>query len=151
LLLPTGYNAIKSISLQEDRKDMKESTRFRCNRALQSGEKGFTLIELLIVIAVLGVLAAVIIPNVGNFIKSGNLAAANAEVSTLKTTEQAFYADYGVNATSVASNLTSYLGTAPVKGTYTITSGALAPVVATDYWTVTAGLKWDADNQLYTK
>ena len=49
------------------------------------GEKGFTLIELLIVVAILGVLAAVVIPNVGRFLGRGKTEAAATEFSNIQS------------------------------------------------------------------
>ena len=54
-------------------------------RIPKMGEKGFTLIELLIVVAILGVLAAVVIPNVGRFIGRGETEAAETELSNLQS------------------------------------------------------------------
>lgn len=54
-------------------------------RLPKSGERGFTLIELLIVVAILGVLAAVVIPNVSRFIGRGETEAAETEFSNIQT------------------------------------------------------------------
>ncbi len=57
------------------------------------GEKGFTLIELLIVVAILGVLAAVVIPNVGRFIGRGQVEAAATELSNVQAAVTAMMVD----------------------------------------------------------
>ncbi|MFC2021252.1 type II secretion system protein [Chloroflexota bacterium] len=56
-------------------------------------EKGFTLIELLIVVAILGALAAVVIPNVGRFIGRGESEAKETEFSNIQSAVVAMMVD----------------------------------------------------------
>ncbi len=65
-------------------------------RLPKRGEKGFTLIELLIVVAILGVLAAVVIPNVGRFIGRGETEAAETEFSNIQSATVAMMTDNGL-------------------------------------------------------
>ncbi|MFC2009830.1 type II secretion system protein, partial [Chloroflexota bacterium] len=64
---------------------------------LKKGEKGFTLIELLIVVAILGVLAAVVIPNVSRFIGRGETEAGETELSNIQSAVTAMMTDNGIS------------------------------------------------------
>jgi prepilin-type N-terminal cleavage/methylation domain-containing protein len=54
-------------------------------------ERGFTLVELLIVISILGVLVAIVVPNVGGLLGAGKQASYNADQATIQTAVDAYY------------------------------------------------------------
>ena len=90
-------------------------------KMMHRGEKGFTLIELLIVIAILGIIAAVVIPNIAGFMTSGQLAAANTEAENVKTGSLAYFAEYGVWP-STSGNLSPDYVSGTLKAVYTFDS-----------------------------
>ena len=116
----------------------------RLRKRMHRGEKGFTLIELLIVIAILGIIAAVVIPNIAGFMTSGQLAAANTEVEQVKTATLGFFGDYGVWPTT-SDNLTPTYISGTMKAVYGfdpdygwVLNATAVPVVG---WT---GINWQA-------
>ena len=76
----------------------------RLVRRFSKSEKGFTLVELLIVVALLGILVALIIPNVITFMTSGEVGAGRAERAVLQVAVDGMMADAGVTTWGETSN-----------------------------------------------
>ena len=108
--------------------------------------KGFTLIELLIVIAILGVLAAIVLPNVTGLVGEGKTEAAAAELATVQIAIDIMMAKNtltSVTATSATANMSSfptgnalypdYLRLATTKGTYSCSTTGLVTQATTGY------------------
>ena len=65
-------------------------------RKLRTRRGGFTLIELMIVVAIIGILAAIAIPNFLKFQLRSKTGEAKTNLAALRTAEEGYFAEYGV-------------------------------------------------------
>jgi type II secretion system protein G len=63
---------------------------------MKKREAGFTLIELLIVIAIIGILAAIAIPNLLNAVQRGKQKRSMSDMRTMATAVEAYAVDNNV-------------------------------------------------------
>ena len=79
-------------------------------RSKKNGQKGFTLIELMIVIAIIGILAAIAIPQFAAYRERGYIASMQADLNSIRIAEEAYYVDKGeyvaISETSDAASST---------------------------------------------
>lgn len=73
------------------------------NLSHNSYQSGFTLVELVVVVAILGVLVAIAVPNFHTFLNSGKTEAAKAELSHIQTAMNAMMEDKGLSTVTEAS------------------------------------------------
>ncbi|MDE4541671.1 prepilin-type N-terminal cleavage/methylation domain-containing protein [Thermoanaerobacterium sp. R66] len=118
-------------------------------KALNKDEKGFTLIELIVVIAILGILAAIAVPNVTKIFNNSKSKADISNAAVIGHAAETYYIDQTTNNANPNLNITpddlvngGYLNKAPKDqygGDFKITFGEDGSVTVTD----------SKDNQLY--
>jgi len=96
----------------------------------KKNQEGFTLIELMIVIAIIGILAAIAIPNFISYRRRAYNSAANSDAKNLYTSAQAYYTDHPTGGPSLA-NLVGYGFRQSSDVTVTVNNGTQSTFGAT--------------------
>jgi type IV pilus assembly protein PilA len=73
------------------------------SKLIRKSNKGFTLIELMIVVAIIGILAAIAIPNFLRFQLKSKSSEGKVNIAAIRTAEESYLAEFGVYVAAGAS------------------------------------------------
>ena len=117
-------------------------------RTQKQTQSGFTLIELMIVVALIGILAAIVVPNYRAHVVKGKRAAAQAEMMAIANRQQQYllanrtYADKATLNYSLSTDVSK-------DYTYTMTTGT-SPLTFTVTFTAKDGQGSSTSNEVLT-
>jgi type IV pilus assembly protein PilA len=96
-------------------------------------QTGFTLIELMVVVAILGILAAIAVPVYTDYVKRSKIAEGFVAVASIKTMVSEFYNDHGALPGSNAElELKSTVETQYVRGINVLSGGVIEVTYKSD-------------------
>jgi type IV pilus assembly protein PilA len=84
------------------------------SKLIRKSNKGFTLIELMIVVAIIGILAAIAIPNFLRFQLKSKSSEGKVNIAAIRTAEESYLAEFGSYVAVTAANPASIPGSSKI-------------------------------------